>query len=537
MTTIETDDGKIQDLSDYASEKHMNFEEVMSSKYDIIGAEHDPAFGSYIILADRRAGITPGEATVELGYSSPSPWTSWTRDERVPELMDKRGLRTYYDMKRADGTVRGALRLLKTPVMAARWFIEPASDSAIDKNIAAFVEKNLMEDLNVPWERIIEDALLMCEYGHMIFEKVFALDTDGKIKLTKLAPRHPMDVREWLWDINGGPEGVVMESAMPALLQANPYSQPFPVAQSQAYSYNGNFQGNNYTFDPEPIFIPVSKLVIFVLEQEAGDLRGISILRSAYKHYYYKDTMYKIDAIQKERHGIGVPIIKLPPGFSTADRTLAENLGRNLRTNERAHIVVPMNWEVSFAKLEGQPVDCMRSIEHHDMKIKSNILAPFMDEANVNPDSLDVYYKATRYIAATVCSTINKYVIRQLVDLNFSRGGYPLLRVRRIGEEEALRTTSFSIRNLVGANIIIPDEKLENFVRAELDLPAKDKATEREIQTPQAGGNTQGLSDAGGGPTQAGKPQEPHVGPPRQAPKQGANVGKSNVGSDGSGGA
>lgn len=523
MTTIETAaDGKIEFLEKYAADQQVSFAEAMLN-HDIVGANHDPVHGSYVILADRNPGLAPGQATKELGYSSPSPWTSWTRDERVPELMDKRGLRTYYDMKRADGTVRGALRLLKTPVMAARWFVESASDSTIDKNIAEFVEKTLMIELNVPWSRIIEDALLMCDFGHMIFEKVF--DTvNGKTKLIKLAPRHPMDVREWIWDENGGPAGVVMETAMPALLN-RPYGQPFPTygnAQNPFGDANGRIE-------PQEVFIPIQKLVVFVLEQEAGDLRGISILRSAYKHYYYKDTMYKIDAIQKERHGIGVPIIKLPPGFSVADRKLAEDLGRNLRTNERAHIVVPSNWEVSFAKLEGQPVDCMRSIDHHDMKIKSNILAPFMDESNVNPDSLDVYYKATRYIASTVCDTVNHYVIPQLVDFNFSRGGYPKLKVRRIGEEEALRTTSFAVRNFVGANIIQPDDELEKFVRSELDLPAKDKASTRQVAAPQAGGN-QPKPNTGTGP----KP--PEVGPPRQAPKQGANVGKSNVGSDQSGG-
>jgi len=510
VTTIE-DDGKISDLSEYAAERQASFAELVGN-LDIVGANHDPAHGSYVILADRTPNLPLGSAVTEMGYASPSPWTSWTRDERVPELMDRRGLRTYYDMKRADGTVRGALRLLKTPVMAARWFIEPATDSTIDQNIADFVEKNLMQDLNVPWSRIIEDSLLMCEYGYMPFEKVYE-NVGGRTKLVKLAPRHPMDIQEWIWDDFGGPEGFIMDPAMPALLNKQ-YGQPFPAYGPFAPTNTGRAQ-------PEEVFIPINKLVVFVLEQEAGDLRGVSILRSAYKHYYYKDTMYKIDAIQKERHGIGVPIIKLPPGFSVGDRKLAEDLGRNLRTNERAHIVVPSNWEVMFAKLEGQPVDCMRSIEHHDMKIKSNILAPFMDEANVNPDSLDVYYKATRYIASTVCDTFNHYVIPQLVDYNFSRGGYPMLRVRRIGEEEALRTTSFAVRNFVGANIIQPDDELEKFVRSELDLPPKDKDTVREVQTPQAGGNA---------------PAVPEVGPPRQAPKQGANVGKQNVGVDQSGG-
>lgn len=561
MTTIE-DEGKIQELAEYAEAKRMSFAEAVE-KYDIVGANHDPANGSYIILADRTQNIDPGIATAELGYSSPSPWTAWTREERVPELRDKLGLRTYYDMKRADGTVRGALRLLKTPIQAARWFVEPYSDSPNDKAIADFVEKNLFCYLAVPWSRIIEDALLMCDYGYMAFEKVWCEPygpddkvKDGKIRLMKLAPRHPMDIREWLWDENGGPDAFVMENIsiqgsgnLQFGVPHSSYTQPATGSLNTIAS--GGVVGSAFT---NTVVIPILKSLIFTLEQEAGDLRGISILRSAYKHYFYKDTMYKIDAIQKERHGIGVPLIKMPPGFSANDRALAENLGRNLRTNERAHIVVPMNWEVSFAKLEGQPVDCMKSIEHHDMKIKSNILAPFMDESNVNPDSLDVYYKATRYIANTLCDTVNHYLIPQLVGMNYHRGNNPHLRVRRIGEEEALRTLSFAFRNFVGANAIRPDDELEKFLRSELDLPPADVATARLPIPPGGGEEQQANADSGDsqhrGDNKTSKkpaqitvvdgapksPTGPRVGLPRQASGPPVHTGKSNTGRDTSGG-
>lgn len=476
----------IDELEDYAKERQISFAEALE-RYNPVSANYDPAHGSFIVMAERNPGMSAGTAVTEFGYASPSPWTSWIRNERVPELQDKRGLRTYYDMKRADGTVRGALRLLKTPIMAARWFVEPASDSVQDINIAKFVEKNLFEELNVPWSRVVEDALLMCEYGFFPFELVFGPD-GSKMKLQKMAPRHPMDIQEWVWDDNGGPDGLYMEP-------------------SEVQGYR------------DRIFIPISKLVIFVLEQESGDLRGTSILRSAYKHYFYKDTLYKVDAIQKERHGIGVPIILLPPGYSAADKKAAEDLGRNLRTNERAHIVAPNNWQIAFAKLEGQPVDCMKSIEHHDMKIKSNILAPFMDEPNVKPDSLDVYFKSTRYIASTVCDTFNHFVIPKLVDFNFSRGGYPKLRVRRIGEQDDIRTMSFSFRNFVGAGAIRPDDKLEAFLRTELDLPPVDQDSVRLPQTPQQA-----------------SPKAPEAELPRQTKKANVGTPQSNSGTDSSGG-
>jgi len=504
MTPDEVIDAIEQQQTDMS--RALTLSEAME-KYDLVSSVYDPVNGSFVVMAERDPKLKPSTAFAEMGYASLSPFTAWTRDERVGELRDKLGIRKYYDMKRADGTVRGGLRLVKTPVMAARWFIEPASDSALDKNIAKFVEENLFERLNMPWHRVLEDALLMCEYGYMPLEKVYGVDSDGRIILKKLAPRHPLDIQEWHFDVNGGPNGIVMDPT-----EANGW---------------------------QSVFIPIEKLVVFTLEQEAGDIRGISLLRSAYKHYFYKDTLYKIDAIQKERHGIGVPIIKLPLGYTDDDKKLAENLGRNMRTNERAHVVIPENWTVEFAKLEGQPVDCLTSIKHHDDRIMTNILAPFYDDPNAQEKSMTMFYKATRYIASTIGDTFNRWVIKQLVDFNFSRGKYPILRARRIGENEDLRTWSFAFRNLVGTNSIIPDDELEKFLRIELDLPPADPSTARPLITAQQTSGTptgDGSTDTPGNTTNpTTNVGPPKVGLPRQKAKPPVGVPKGNSGTDRSG--
>src|SRR5258706_10279001 len=106
----------------------MNLNEVLADdRYDLVNTVYDPVHGSYIVMAERDPKLPLSMASREMGYASPSPFTSWTREERVGELRDKLGVRKYYDMKRADGTIRGALRLVKTPVMAARWVVEPDS--------------------------------------------------------------------------------------------------------------------------------------------------------------------------------------------------------------------------------------------------------------------------------------------------------------------------------------------------------------------------------------------------------------------------
>jgi hypothetical protein len=376
----------------------------------------------------------------------------------------------YDKMRKSDGTVRGTMRLAKTPVLGGQYSMEPASTSTKDQMIAEFVWNNLTSWTTSSWPQTLTESLLMLDFGYYIFEKVFVpgeqITSDpsarGKICWKKFAPRHPMDVKEWFFDFEGGP------------LSVDLWSSPAQMAGLQG----GSFSYGNWTN------IPVNKLLVFTFDKEAGNIEGISLLRSAYKHWYYKDNLYKIDAIQKERHGIGVPVIQLPVGYSNDDLVLADNLGRNLRTNERAHVVLPPNWVLAFAELKGHPVDCISSIAHHNEEIKVQILGQFLN-TNMKTDEQDqtLFLKATRFTADIVVDTFNSYAIPQLVDMNWAGVKYPKLVVKRIGEQEDWRTASFTIRNYVGAGVITPDQPLEDALRKELGLPPSDPETSRLAHT------------------------------------------------------
>jgi hypothetical protein len=456
-----------------------------------------------VTLATVRSGNS-GPDVRELGSSSPSPFTGWMRQEYNQRLRGLQGLQVYDEMRKSDSTVRSSLRAVKSTVLGARWYMEPGKAdydrpaTARDKMIARFVWSNF-HCMSITWPQLLVESLLCQDFGYMMFEKVWAEPSDpisqerwarGKLVWKKLAPRHPMDVIQWNFDRNGGPVSVVMYNDEPNAAR------------------DGRFE----------VEIDIDKLLVFTYDREGGDIAGTSILRSAYKHWYYKDQMYKIDAIQKERHAIGIPVIILPMGFNQNDKALAEEIGRNLRTNERAHVVLPPGWVINMLKLEGQPVKPLESIEHHDKLILRNILAEFMQGTGSRDVDQDMFLKAMRHVAEIHSATFNTYAIKQLVDFNWTRNYYyPKLCVRRLGEQADWRTLSFAIRNFTGAGIIQPDDDLEHAVRDELDLPPLDPETVRQTQAPQAPGGAPGQKV----PPKPGAPQppgQPRVGQPRQAP-------------------
>jgi hypothetical protein len=422
---------------------------VVTEKMPLTASE---APGIQLATANRPTSVkSTGDQTPDLRELGTTGWTAYgqRRVEYLPEIRGIQGLRLYDQMRRGDARVRSTLRLVKTPVLSGRWYIEPASQSTRDQNVADFVWKNLTVWLtNLSWEELLTEALLMLDFGYYMFEKVFTTDDQGRVIWKKFAPRHPMDVYNWEFDKNGGPDRVVM---------SNP---------------------DNYG---RPIEIPIRKLLVFSFDKEAGNLEGISILRSAYKHWFYQDNLYKIDAIQKERHGIGIPVVKLPPGFNSTDKALADEMGRNIRANEKAHVILPPGWELDFADLKGHPVDALASAQHHGQMIRANILADFIANSTTGGDAQDLFIKATRFVADIIKGVFNKYAIPQLVDYNWTRVGYPQLRVRRIGEATDWRILSFSLRNMAGAGILQPDDKLEDWLREEMDLPARDSSTTRII--------------------------------------------------------
>jgi hypothetical protein len=434
------------------------------SNFEIIEAN-----GDLILVTDANTEVESAQPTVsladpvhypEIGSTGQSNWASFMREEYNAELREHLGLRKYDRMRRSDASVRSALRLFKTPILSARWFVQPATESPQDVEIAEFIADNLFKRMSISWPQVLWEALLMLDFGYYMFEKVY-VERDGLMYWQKFAPRHPLDCSGWTWDAHGGPVGATFHS------------------------------GDGF----DSVFIPIEKLAVFTFDREAGDIRGLSALRSAYKHWYFKENLYKIDAIQKERHGVGVPIIKLPPGYSATDRNVAHELGRNLRSNEKAHVVLPPFWEVMFAKLEGQHVDALESAEHHSKMIFQNILGEFMVEkgSSSGESQMELFLKSTRYIAEIIRDVFNKYCIPQLVDMNWDVDDYPELRVRRIGDTQDWRMISFALRNLIGANVIKPDEKLDAWARDEMDLPRADPSTVRETDSPQAPGARVGL--------------------------------------------
>jgi hypothetical protein len=456
---------------------------------------------------------------------------SWIPDP-VPELSSVfTAQRTYKKMVRGDASVRVSLRAGKSPVLGADYYVEPFDDTDEAAEIQEFVFDNFFtgSGMTTPWLKFLEQKATNYENGFSTFEPVFENREWSPSKSNPTANRkvytmlkglefRPAEtISQFVYDDNGHLLGVV-HNAM-----------------------NGNGQMHE-------VVLSMGKMVIFTFDQTGGDPRGNSILRSAYRHWYYKDYMYKIDAIQKERHGIGIPDILLGPGASEQDKKIANEIGPNLRTNEKAYILRTPNIEVGFAEIKGQPVDIMRSAQHHDDMIMKNILVQFLNMGigeggggrNSAATAQDMFMKSMRYIAQSDLDVLTNTIVRQLVMYNYKTDKVPRLKVRNIGEIKDFQMWSAGVANLINAEAITLDEDTENFIRENSDFPRFNgtwkapwerpaKITEQETAMLSSSDPTSAAPEKGAGPDE--RDTDPSGG--GQASRQSSGGGRVSTGNVG----
>lgn len=410
-----------------------------------------------------------------------------TRD-KVPQLGSlAQAVQVYDTMANSDPAVDVSLRAGKMPIMGAMFFIQPFNEEPINIDIGKFVEYNLLKGTSAPFLLILEDILRMYEYGFSVFEKVYELrewapdrtkaNRRKYTMLKKLAPRPSPTIKEILYDDNGGPTGVV----------------------HRAVRADRKF---------EEVEIDIDKLIIFSFNKKGGNLEGKSILRTAFQPWYYKDNLYKIDGIQKERHGMGFPVVEAPPGATNAEILAAKALVQNIRTNEFGGMVLPPGFIFRFADLPGQPVDVMKSIEHHNGMIMLNVMVQFLlmglstsgggGRATAGSHQ-DTFTKSLRYVGNLICEWVNFYLIPQLVAYNFDTDRFPTLQVKNIGETKDMQQWASGMANLIARNAITVDYEFEQWVRAIVDAPPKTggRQTPENNATPTEKGDVTGAADAG----------------------------------------
>jgi hypothetical protein len=392
------------------------------------------------------------------------------------------GVAKYDEMFRSDAQVRQSLAVMSRPIRRAKWDIQPVSDAPIDQEIASFTKSALFDDMTMTtsdgeeiiqtWDDILRHLLLMFTYGFSCMEYVWRRDKAGWTKWACWAPILPRTVWRWWTGGNGELLGI------------------------QQYAYkDGLFQF---------IEIPAKKLLRVTFDQMGNNYDGVSPLRSAYPHWFYKQQYYAIESVGLERTAIPMPVIHLPVHASAADYDKARQIGENMRANERMHVKLPEGWAIELLQGHADSTAIQAAIEHHDRMIARNVGAMFLNlggqrgAMNLDKSQTQTFMQSIQAEADYLAERITASAIRKLVKANYSGVKvYPKLFCSKISTQDA-DSLSKTIQALAG--FINPDPTTEDWLRDELGMPMAAPVTspyEINSNNPSGGEGGDGTDNSG----------------------------------------
>ncbi|GAA1099834.1 phage portal protein family protein [Tsukamurella spumae] len=390
----------------------------------------------------------------EIGKSGTNIFDGFiTGEEYNQDLVGRRAYEIYDEMRRSNATVRAVLSAIKLPVISAVWGVQAASSDPKDEEVAKFVEYNLTKILK--WRAFLSEALTHLDFGFAVFECVWGVqEVDGipRVVVKKLAFRKQTTISKW-----------VQEDGKPGVTQ--------------------------WTHQGERFSIPADQLLVITNQQEGDNYEGVSVLRSAYQHWYIMKNLYKIDAIGHERQALGVVRIQHPSNADGKDIERAEEAARNLRANEEAFIRQPEGWAIEFMDMKaGTLKDIEPSLNHHDRQISKNVLAQWLEigaqgssgTLAASGDQSRLFDLANKAVADNIAAEVTEQVVKQLVDSNFNVTEYPTVVAEQVGKED-LTTLSSVVKTLIDAKVLTPSDADEAYLRKLIRLPKAEEGEERRV--------------------------------------------------------
>ena len=392
-------------------------------------------------------------------------------EEFLSELRGRKGAEVFTEMSNNDETIGAILFAIEMLVRQASWNVEPGGSTAKDREAAEFV-KSCMDDMQQTWIDTISEILSFLTYGWSFHEIVYKRRM-GRTKDNRTSSKYDDGLIGWM---------------------------KLPIrSQETLYQWEYDDQDNliGMTQMPPPDFglitIPMNKAMLFRTRSRKDNPEGRSILRTAYRSWYFKRRIQEIEGIGIERDLAGLPVITTPEGMDIWDkddedmnaiRAGLEAMVKNIRRDSTEGLVLPFGYTFELTSTGGsRQFDTNSIIARYDTKISQTVLADFIQLGHENvgsfalsSDKTNLFSMAICAFLDIICQTFNSQGIPALIDINGDHFAgvtdYPRLTHGDI-EDVDLATMATFIKDMTSIGVIIPDESLEDYVRQLGKLPKR----------------------------------------------------------------
>jgi len=406
-------------------------------------------------------------------------------EEFLPTLRGMRGARVYREMQDNDPVIGSILYAIEKVICRLEWRIDPFMDKTADGDttpkdteVAQFFQECL-EDMSESWDVTLSSILSMLTFGYAYNEIVYKMRggdsqdpkrkskfNDGKIGWRKFPIRAQETLWQWMFDEDGGIQG---------LMQSDPSASTLVRP------------------------IPIEKALLFRLSNAKNNPEGRSLLRNAYRPWFYKHRIEEIEAIGIERDLAGLPIAYLPPEYlsssATADqiqvRNAIEQIVQNVKRNEQEGIVFPLMYDDNGNKMfdlsllstgGSRQFDTDKIIQRYDQRIAMSVLSDFIllghervGSFALGSQKMDLWSMAVDAIASSIAEVINQHAIPRLMKLNgMDTTRQPYLTYGDVAHIDMTEVADY-VSKLANSGLLITDPNLEDYLREIGGLPPAEK--------------------------------------------------------------
>lgn len=413
--------------------------------------------------------------TDEIGRIGQKRYGGTFYEEFLRDLRGKKGIETYREMAENDDTIGAILFAVEMLIRQASWNVEPGGDTPKDKEAAEFVEQ-CMHDMQDTWTDTISEILSFLTYGWSFHEIVYKRRM-GKTRDQKTRSKYNDGLIGW---------------------------RKLPIrAQETLYQWEYDDEDNLIAMTQLPppnyglITIPMDKAMLFRTKSRKGNPEGRSILRNAYRSWYFKRRIQEYEGIGIERDLAGLPVFTAPEDIAIWDeddpdmvklRTGMEAMVQKIRVDELAGIVKPHGFEFELLNSGGsKQFDTNAIIQRYDTGMAMTVLADFIFLGHqqvgsfaLSSDKTELFSMAIGAYLDIICETFNSQGIPQLIDVNGSHfdgiTDYPKLAHGDIENADIQKLAAY-IKDMTGVGILVPDDGLEDYVREAAGLPERTSDT------------------------------------------------------------
>ncbi len=408
----------------------------------------------------------------ELGSIGLNRYNSYIEEEFLPELRGTKAVKTFREMRDNDAYIGATLFAIEMLARESEWQVEPYSNKENHKKDAAFLEE-CVDDMSHTWSDFVSEIFTMLVFGYSIFEIVYKIRggnsefsetkskyNDGKIGWRKFAIRSQETISRWLFDTTGGLQGI--EQVAPP--------------------------------DYRTRIIPIEKLILFRTSTHKNNPEGRSILRNAYRAWYFKKHIENIEAIGIERDLAGLPIAWVPPQLlkttalkeEVATLEAIKKIVKNVRRDEQEGIILPLAYDSNGNKIFDfgllstggrRQFDTSTIIERYNRAIVTTVLADFImlgaerGSYSLATEKTSLFSRAIDAWLNTIDDTFNRYAVTRLFEANgMQTEELPYIKHKTV-EKIDFDAVSKLISSLATAGaVIFPNEQLENYLLRQLGL-------------------------------------------------------------------